>query len=134
MPVIVEDVDQSRLFFFYFFYSSGGWVNRGRECLSTAKGCIKKLPWLGQVEQRNTKQTLHPAQSFRYYEEVESTQRSSVSLHGAELGVLPPRVPFFLRHSTSVRSRLFVWVGKRSRRHTVIATASSKQPQPTSLP
>ena len=37
------------------------WANRGRKCDSTAKACIKKAPWLRQVEQRNRKQTLSPA-------------------------------------------------------------------------
>ena len=32
----------------------------GRKCDSTGKGCIKKFPWLSQIEQRKYKRTLHP--------------------------------------------------------------------------
>ena len=35
------------------------------------RGCaiiMNNIPWLRQVEQRKTKQTLHPAHNFKYYQ------------------------------------------------------------------
>ena len=84
------------------------------------KRCIMKLPWLRQVEQRETKQILHPVPYIEL--QVDNTQWSSVSLHDAELRVISPRASFLCR-STSVR----LW-GKRSRRHGNSSKQHQSQP------